>query len=360
MDFTYRFPVVRGRQAEREYYIAMVPLKMITKLFPDDEEIVPPEFRAQRRLNESRIPVIKKYILDNRDNYVFSALAASIDGEFHFEPDHPGAATGILDVSMDTHFLLNDGQHRKAAIVEALQEDPSLGEETISIVFYEDKGLARSQQIFTDLNKNAVKASNSISELYDSRDLLAVITRNVIMEIEFLNNYTDKERATLGKYSSNLFLLHTFYQANKTIFGTSNIKNMKSSQDFLYKFWNLVTQNMIQWQEIEKKQLQKKDLRENYISSQGVVIQALGRIGHYFYQHPSISMSKNLSDLQNINWKRSSSYWKGRAVGDNGRILTNQRAVALIANEIKKSIHLKLTEEEKRIELDFKETHQED
>lgn len=48
---------------------------------------------------------------------------------------------------MDAHFLINDGQHRKSAIIAALKEDKSLENETISIVFYADKGLRRSQQI---------------------------------------------------------------------------------------------------------------------------------------------------------------------------------------------------------------------
>lgn len=84
MDYVYKFPVVRGIQAKREYFIAMVPLKMLPRLFPIDDEYVLPEYRAQRKLNEARIPVISKYILDNRDSYVFSALAASIDGDFCF------------------------------------------------------------------------------------------------------------------------------------------------------------------------------------------------------------------------------------------------------------------------------------
>ena len=98
---------------------------------------------------------------------------------------------------MDARFLINDGQHRKAAIFDAINEEGSLADETISIVFYEDKGLSRSQQIFTDLNKNAVKTSNSISELYDSRDQIAVLTRNVISKVRFLNAYTDKEKDNL-------------------------------------------------------------------------------------------------------------------------------------------------------------------
>ena len=31
MEFVYRFPVAKGIQANKEYYIAMVPLKMIPK-----------------------------------------------------------------------------------------------------------------------------------------------------------------------------------------------------------------------------------------------------------------------------------------------------------------------------------------
>ena len=79
MDYSYHFPVVRGMQAHQEYYIAMVPLKMIGRLFPSDDEYVAPEYRAQRKLNQSRIPVMSRYITENRDTYVFSALAASID-----------------------------------------------------------------------------------------------------------------------------------------------------------------------------------------------------------------------------------------------------------------------------------------
>ena len=162
MNYRYRFPVVKGIQANNTYYIAMVPLKMLARLFQEDTEYVLPEYRAQRRLNENRIPEIKKYILKNRDSYVFSALAASIDGEHKYIPSE-NDDVGILEVSMDAKFLINDGQHRKAAILSAIEEDVTIGDETISVVFYADKGLKRSQQMFTDLNKHAVKTSNSLS-----------------------------------------------------------------------------------------------------------------------------------------------------------------------------------------------------
>ena len=196
MNFAYQFPAVRGVQAGREYYISMVPLKLLSKLFPSDDEIVAPEYRAQRKINEARIPEIKKYILENRNNYVFSALSASIDGEFSFV-SNDNADIGVLHVDMDSVFLINDGQHRKAAIEAAMQEDDSLGKETISIVFFGDNGLERSQQMFTDLNKHAVKTSNSLSTLYDSRDAVAVATKEVINAVPFFKRFTDKERDIL-------------------------------------------------------------------------------------------------------------------------------------------------------------------
>ena len=344
MDFVYKFPVVKGMQAGNEYYIAMVPLKMLSKLFVNNDEYVSPEYRAQRKLNESRIPVICKYILDNKNSYVFSALAASIDGNYVFIPEKNNSACGILEIDMDSKILINDGQHRKTAIIEALKESPELGEETISIVFYGDYGLQRSQQIFTDLNKNAVKTSNSISELYDSRDEFAVLNRSVIKEIEFIDMYTDKEKDILGKYSSNLFTLNVFYIANKAIIGK---KPDSKSYDFLINYWRLVTDNMVQWKDLQDRNITKKDLRESYISTRSVVIQALGKVGNYFYTHKDVSMEDYIPKIKNINWNRNSKEWYMRAINTNGRIITNQKAVSLISNYIKVSIGIELSSDEK-------------
>ena len=81
----------------------------------------------------------------NMNQVIFHKHTAA-NGEYHFK-SFGHEDIGILEVSMDAHFLINDGQHRKSAILAALKEDPSLGTETISIVFYADKGLLRSQQI---------------------------------------------------------------------------------------------------------------------------------------------------------------------------------------------------------------------
>lgn len=351
MEYEYQFPAVRGVQAKKEYYITMIPLKMLSKLFRETEICVAPEHRAQRKLNEGRIPTISRYILENRDSYVFSALAASIDGQYEFVQIKDGQETGVLRISGDARFLINDGQHRKAAILNAINEDSSLKEETISIVLYADQGLQRSQQIFTDLNKNAVKTSNSISELYDSRDNLAVVTRNVVWNVEFLNAYTNKEKDILGKYSSSLFTLNTFYTANKGIIGKNDAKK---SEVFLLGFWTTISKYMRQWQALQNGEITKVELRESYIATQNIVIQALGRVGNYLYFHQD-DMDSVLENIEDIDWCRNAKQWYMRAVGKRGKIITSKKAAMLIANVIKQQIGIPLSQEELHAEEVLKE-----
>ena len=83
---TLTFPVIRGLQARREYYVAMWTLRMLRQISIFDEDELPPELRAQRTLNRARIPEISDYVLENPDDYVFSAITVSIDSQVTFEP----------------------------------------------------------------------------------------------------------------------------------------------------------------------------------------------------------------------------------------------------------------------------------
>lgn len=343
MEFNYSFPAVKGIQAGREYYISMVPLKLLSKLFPGDDDIVAPEHRAQRKINETRIPEIKKYILENRETYVFSALSASIDGKFSFVASE-NENMGTLLVDMSSVFLINDGQHRKAAIEAAMLEDATLGDETISIVFFADAGLARSQQMFTDLNKHAVKTSNSLSTLYDSRDAVAVATKEVIAAVPFFKRFTDKERDILGKNSSNLFTLNMIYKANLKIVHIDNCD--KKATRFLINYWKTVAENITEWQDVMNRSLTKKDLRENYIITLAITLTALGKLGRYFYDNPKVNMAVSLKKLEKIDWSRSNEDWLGRMIREDGKVMNSEEAVTLTCSKIKQLIGIPLSKDE--------------
>lgn len=340
MSFYYSFPAVSGIQANREYYITMVPYALLEKLFINEDVTVSPEFRAQRRINEKRIPEIKNYIINNREDYVFSALAASIDGKFYFKPLSENI--GTLEVSMDSKFLINDGQHRKAAIIESIKHDESLANESIPIVFFKDQGLVKSQQMFTDLNKHAVNTSKSLNTLYNSNDELAVVTKRIIKQIDFFETYTEKEKDTLGKFSQKLFMLNNFYNANRMLFGNLDVSE---NYDKALRFWNGVANNIVEWNQLEDKSIKKISLRRDFIVTQGVVIVAFGKLGNYFLTSKIVDYDKYLSKLQKVNWMRSNPIWEGKTLV-NGKISRRDNHINLTYLQIKELLGIKLSEDE--------------
>jgi len=341
----YRFPAMRGIQANSEYYVCMIPLGILAKIFIDASPDTLPEFRAQRKLNEHRIPEIRDYILNNRCSYVFSALAASIDGQVVFIPINQNANIGELEIDISATFLINDGQHRKAAIIKAIESDESLRDETIAVVLYKDKGLERSQQMFTDLNKHAVNTSKSLNTLYDSKDPLAIMTKQVVAQVPFLRKYTDKEKDNLAKYAAKLFTLNVLYDANKRII--KNPTNIDTETKYLIDFWTSVVKYMKDWNEMENGELSKKELRESYISIRGVTIHAFGRLGCYLFQHPEYDLDERLKGLSKIDWTRSNlECWENRAITNDGRINRNEKGIFLTYIQIKRLLGLKIDADE--------------
>ncbi|MGB7445353.1 MAG: DNA sulfur modification protein DndB, partial [Coleofasciculaceae cyanobacterium] len=81
-SFEYVLPVIRGIQSGQEYYVSMFPVRLLSKLFAREEE-VPAEMRAGRSLNRTRVQEIAHYILNNPQDYIFSAITASIDADVY-------------------------------------------------------------------------------------------------------------------------------------------------------------------------------------------------------------------------------------------------------------------------------------
>ncbi len=280
--FGYVFPAIRGVQARREYYTSMCPLRLIPKIILFDEEELPPEMRAQRVLNKGRIPEMSRYILGNRDNYVFSAITASIDAEVRFEPVGPSgeaSKVGLLHVPMDAKFIINDGQHRRAAIEAALRENPEIGDESIAVVFFLDKGLERCQQMFADLNRYAIRPSRSIGVLYDHRDALAAMTREVVLKSTFFRDIVEMERSSLSPRSRKLFTLSAFYGANAAFLDGQEITGSSNQTAQIAEYWEELSMRFKEWALVREAKMSAGEVRKDFIHSHGVVLIAIGHAG---------------------------------------------------------------------------------
>ena len=199
--------------------------------------------------------------------------------------------------------------------------------------------------MFTDLNKHAVNTSKSLNALYDWKDRNSLLTKRLVNEIDFFKKYTDKEKDILGKFSSMLFTLNNIVNANVRII-KCDLDNEKIFS-YMKKYWTKVIENINEWNDLESRLITKKDLRENYILTQGVTILALGYLGEFFYSNPELNMDEYLVNFKKINWLRSNEKdWLGSAIKFNGKINRTNAGINLTYLQIKKMIGINLTKKE--------------
>ena len=334
----------------------MVPLKLIEELFVFNEVSLPPELRSQRVLNKARVPEMVRYILNNPKDYTFSALTASIDSRVSFEPFESLDSQdriGLLSVPMEARFLINDGQHRKAAIAEAVRQNLALAQETIPVVLFIDAGLRRSQQMFADLNKYAVKPTRSLGVLYDHKDPLADLVRNLIVRVPLFVDRIEKERTTISFRSRNLFTLSAVYQATGDLLGKKKGQKItQAEEDVAADYWKRLPDHIPEWKMVIEGKESSAELRKTYVHSHGVVLHALGFLGNALIREYPKNWTIKLERLQELNWSKDNPVWEGRAMSG-GRLSKAFVNVVLTTNYLKTSVGLQLTPSEEKIEMGY-------
>ena len=347
------FPAIRGTQAGNEYFIVMCPLKRLKKIFTFDESTLSAEDRAQRLLNLGRIPQITKYIHQNRFNYAFSSLTACIDGHCSFQPisfEGHGSKIGNLLVDDDAEFYITDGQHRSAAINRALEEDPSLGDETISVVFFVNKDLKQRQKIFRDLNLYPVKTSKSTAVLYgDAPEEL--LSNEVANKSAFFKGVIDFSENNLSARSSKLFMHSSLFAANMELVKDVTSDNWESKAVEAVSFWDCLAENLPLWQQAKNHQIKPAD-RKHYVLFTAIVLKSFAILGHEL-----LAGHKNwqsiLKKLKTIDWDRSNKQmWEGRCY-NNGRIDHSNAASILTVNALKQNLGIPLSAEQQKHEAKF-------
>lgn len=354
---SFSFIAIRGKQAKSEFFTIMCPMNLIPKLLVYDEAKLAPEIRAQRTLNKARIPEITNYILDNPNDYVFSAMTVSVDGEVIFEPIEDNSAKyniGQLTISMDSTMLINDGQHRYAAILSALKKNPELGNEEIPIVLFRDSGLKRSQQMFADLNKHAIKPTRSLGILYDYRAPLSLLAKELISSVPTFNGLVEVEKTTISNRTNKLFTLSSIFQATKSFLRKKDKDLISEDEKSLAKdYWRIVSENIPEWQAAKAGEVSCAELRKKTIIAHGIALHAIGIMGSYLVAENPNKWKSQVKKLREIDWSRDNSkLWEGRAMVG-GQLTKVHNNIILTANVIKKHIGLDFTPEEGRIEQEF-------
>jgi DNA sulfur modification protein DndB len=118
------------------------------------------------------------------------------------------------------------------------------------------------------------------------------------------------------------------------------------------RYWEAVATQIPEWQLVRERKLTAGEVRQQYIHTHGVVLQAIGRAGAALLREDPHHWGKRIEALAALDWSRESALWAGRAtVG--GQVSKSRQNVLLTTNAVKSALGLSLSPEEQRQEDAF-------
>ena len=162
----------------------------------------------QRALASGRSLDISRYLQESEDHFFNSIVVAVYGGDPQWlefgvgqalsdqrvasVPDWAKSTFGFLHLTGAESLFALDGQHRLSGIRKAVEVNPELGSERISVIFVGHKtdvaGRIRTRKLFTTLNKTAVPVNKSEIIALDESDAFAIITRRLVETDPFFQN----------------------------------------------------------------------------------------------------------------------------------------------------------------------------
>lgn len=340
---------MEGMMGQRRYYSCLMKLSTIPKMFTfRDWAEFTAEQREQRILNKKRVPDIARYIVDNEDGYLFSSITASYKCGSKFHPVVEGGALGELEMEFeDANFVINDGQHRCAAIAAALHQNPALGEESISVLLFPYENLPRVQQMFSDLNRFVSKTSKSLDILYDKRDTISRITLEVIEKVPVFKGMVDKDAVSLPTRSPKLFSLASIYDATEELLGGEEELTHNDATARAVEYWVAVSKVIPYWTKVKNGDLKAVEVRQEFICAHSVVLRALGAVGAELLAKYPAEWKGKLIELNSIDWRKVNQDWENVCIIANS-VVSNRQARLATKAYLKDKLGLLLNDAEAR------------
>jgi DNA sulfur modification protein DndB len=240
MTQTLLLPALQGRLGSWLYYASLMRLGDISARINYAREIhtnTSLSDMIQRRLDESnRGKDIEQYLLHTQDRFFNSLVVGLYGGDPQWHPFDVTARNpkhakadfrdeeniGYLELSGAEHLFALDGQHRLAGIRGALERNPALADEAVSVLFVAHEasaaGLRRTRSLFVAINKKAVPVQKRDIIALDEVDLAAIITRQLVDEHRwFSRGQVDLDRftASIPAKEPALTTIGSFYDVVK-------------------------------------------------------------------------------------------------------------------------------------------------
>ena len=209
---------LRGRQGDRQMFLLLVTNHVLLRNFAAEAEVTDHGQAVQRTLDKRHYKDIVEYITENPADYILGAMTYATDlvGDEEFVPMRPGSNIGTLVLPMDARLRCLDGQHRRAAIAEAVIEDEEVGDDfSAVVVLYVEDDYSKRRQMFSDMNATPKVVSKALNITFDSRDPYAQAAQRLAAEHDLLRGVVETTKARINANDPNIFSLSGVYDGLK-------------------------------------------------------------------------------------------------------------------------------------------------
>ncbi len=363
------FPCTVSLQGGRPILSTAFPLGFIARHLRIDpaQRGASPRDKVNRPILVDHVRTIKRYLLENRNDYFLGALSLNIRSmpQLHVQKTNAAIRSGYLVIDDATMFDVTDGQHRVGAITGVrnlriagvIEEDPTFINDSITVQITIESQIERIHQNFADAAQTK-PIPPSLLAAFNMREPVNRVLANIVRGSRLLNERIDETNKTLPKHSQSLFLLNQVRGfAKELLVGDYSIADdalarttarRLASRDLQDAFveqtlelLEVLTTQMPPWSEIADLPLHSDqansipDFRARYLNmtATGLVL-----IGHAAYEINKLPIDRlerlaRYADLATkIDWRRSGPTWSGNVIiadtrSDSLKVLSSRQPV---------------------------------
>ena len=244
-----RIPAIVSKMGDWSYYVSSMTFDQISSYVSKvDKELHKSEKLGEliQRSITSNYKNIRDYIITHEDRFFNSIVLAVYEGDpqfreidFEYEDKRYGTL-GLLEFTGQEVIFPVDGQHRVEGIKAALQENPSIGEDKISVIFIGHRnnqdGLERTRRLFSTLNRYAKPVKKSDIIALDEDDIVAITTRYLVDNNNlFTGNGISLERTLQDNDTTSFTTIETLYDCNDLLLSNFLRENQINISPVVYK-----------------------------------------------------------------------------------------------------------------------------
>ena len=227
-------PVIRGTMGGREYYIGKMTFQELAakvQFFSDLETSRDLDALLQRELSK-RAEDMTNYLLRQPERFYGAIIVAAWGGRPAYVQvkmqDHPllddDFEYGLLKFDGKQEYFALDGQHRLRSIKDAIEKDPHLRREEVSVVFVThertEEGNIKTRRLFHTLNRYARPTTTGENIALDEDNVVSISTRMLLNSgmPSFSAKYMELVRKNLTSTQSGKFTsLTALYDFNLSV-----------------------------------------------------------------------------------------------------------------------------------------------